>query len=144
MLYIVDMKDKYIKYIDYIVSDIKPPYFINMNQMYRLSEKEYELVLTKVYNQPVTIKGINVYDTNGNLIYREYSSGVWVKRKYDINGNKIYHEDSNGYWVKRKYDTNGNMIYREDSDGYWFKNEYDNQGNLIYREYSSGTIIDNR
>ena len=81
MLYIVDMNKKYIKYIEYVVSDIEAPYFINMKDNYGLSEKECELVLSKIYNQPVTIKGRNVNDTNGNEIYYENSNGYWVKRE---------------------------------------------------------------
>ena len=117
------MNKKYEKYINYIVNDIQPPYFINMKDNYGLSEKEYSLVLSKIYNQQVRIKGKRVYNTNGN---------------------EIYYENSNGYWVKKEYDTNGNMIYSETSDGFWVKKEYDNQGNLIYTETSDGYIEDNR
>ena len=65
-------------------------------------------------------------------------------RLYDSNGNVIYYEYSNGDWSKREYDSKGNLIYREDSDGYWFKSEYDSTGKLIYREYSDGKITDSR
>jgi hypothetical protein len=37
-----------------------------------------------------------IKDKNGNIIYREYSNGYWVKREYDDQGNEIYSEDSNG------------------------------------------------
>jgi hypothetical protein len=37
-----------------------------------------------------------LYDSNGNLIYYENSSGYWWKREYDVNGNQIYFENSNG------------------------------------------------
>ena len=67
------MNKKYIKYIDYIVNDIEKPYFINMNQMYGLKYNEYELVLSKVYEQPVSIKDNYVFDSNGNILYYEYS-----------------------------------------------------------------------
>ena len=90
------MNKKYKKYIDYIVNDIEAPYFINMRDNYGLKQEEYELVLTKVFNQPVRIKGISVYDTNGNVIYSESSDGYWFKREYDANGNNIYYENSNG------------------------------------------------
>ena len=90
------MNKKYIKYINYIVSDIELPY-IKSIEPYGLSEKEYPLVLSKVFNQPVTIKRRYVYDTNGNTIYWENSSGFWEKREYDTNGNLIYREDSDGY-----------------------------------------------
>jgi len=111
------MKKKYQRYIEYIVSDLQPPYFINMKEMYGTSEKEYPLVLSKVFNQPVTIKGISVYNTNGKVIYYEASDGFWYKKEYDTNGNEIYREYNDGDWIKWEYDTNGSIIYREDSDG---------------------------
>jgi uncharacterized membrane protein len=138
------MNKKYERYINYIVNDIEAPYFINMKDNYGLSEKEYELVLSKVYNQPVTIKGRSVYDVQGNIIYRETSNGFWEKSEYDTNGNKIYVERSDGYWEKSEYDTNGNKIYFEDSNGFWVKREYDTNGNEIYYENSYGNIEDNR
>ena len=138
------MNKKYERYINYIVNDIEEPYFINMKDNYGLSEKEYELVLSKVYKQPVTIRGRSVYDVQGNIIYRETSNGFWEKSEYDTNGNKIYVERSDGYWEKSEYDTNGNKIYFEDSNGFWVKREYDNNGNEIYYENSYGNIEDNR
>ena len=90
------MNKKYQKYIDYIVNDIELPYLKSLEQ-YGLKDNEYESVLSKVYNQPVTIKSNRVYNTNGNLIYYEDSNGYWVKQEYDTNGNKIYFEDSDGY-----------------------------------------------
>ena len=120
------MNKRYQRYIDYIVSDIESPYFENMRDMYGLRPDEYELVLSKVYNQSVTIKGNQrVYDVNGNIIYREYSDGSWVKYEYDNNGNNIYREYNNGFWEKREYDANGNIIYSENSDGYIEDNRYE-------------------
>ena len=119
------MNKKYEKYINYIVSDIEAPYFINMRDNYGLSEKEYSLVLSKVFNEPVTIRGNYVYNTNGIVIYRETSDGEWEKNQYNTNGNKIYSEDSDGDWVKWEYDANGNRIYFEDSDGYIEDNRYE-------------------
>jgi len=84
------MNKKYERYIEYIVSDIQPPYFKNMREMYGLSEKEYELVLSKVFNQPVYVLGGNVVNQKGNLIYNENSNGDWGKNEYDANGKKIY------------------------------------------------------
>jgi hypothetical protein len=111
------MNKKYIKYIEYIVSDIESPYLINMRDNYGLKDNEYPLVLSKVFNQPVTIKSNRVYDTNGNILYYEDSNGHWIKRGYDAKGNKIYQENSYGYWIKYEYDINGNIIYFEDSNG---------------------------
>ena len=121
------MNKKYERYIDYIVSDLQPPYFENMRDMYGLKDGEYSLVLSKVYNQPVSIKdrGHYVYDTDGNLIYYENSDGYWVKREYNAQGNQIYYENSNGYWSKSEYDANGNVIYYENSDGEIEDNRYE-------------------
>jgi hypothetical protein len=90
------MNKKYIKYINHIVNDIQAPYFINMRDNYGLRSEEYELVLSKVYDQPVTIKGNWVYDSNGNEIYSEDSDGSWYKYEYDQNNNFIYYENSDG------------------------------------------------
>ena len=111
------MNKKYEKYINYIVNDIEAPYFKNMRDNYGLKQEEYSLVLTKLYDQSVTIKDTLVYDTNGNVTYTENSNGYWSKREYDNNGNEIYFEDSTGYWEKYEYDVNGNEIYYEDSTG---------------------------
>ena len=35
--------------------------------------------LSKLYNQPVSIKGDYVYDEQENNIYYEYSDGFWGK-----------------------------------------------------------------
>ena len=133
------MNKKYQKYIEYIVNDIKPPYFKNMEDSYGLRTNEYPLVLSKLFKGPVSIKGNRVYDSNGNEIYRENSDGYWIKSEYDTNGNKIYQEYSNGSWIKREYDDNDHIIYRENSDGVWYKKEYDDNGNRIYFENSNGT-----
>lgn len=120
------MNKKYERYIDYIVNDIQPPYFINMRDQYGLRPDEYELVLSKVFNQ-------------GKLIFYEDSKGF-----YDNQGNLIYIENSDGDWSKYEYNTQGKLIYYENSDGFWEKREYDDQGNLIYFENSNGYIEDNR
>jgi YD repeat-containing protein len=116
------MNKKYERYINYIVNDIELPYIKYLN-MYGLSDNECELVLSKVYDQPITINSKSIDDHNGN---------------------RIYHETSTGYWYKYEYDTNGNIIYSEDSDGSWYKREYDQYGKLIYYENSYGYIIDKR
>ena len=138
------MNKKYIKYINYIVNDIEAPYFKNMRDQYGLSPNEIELVLSKVYKQPVTIKGDYVYDSNGNVIYREDSNGYWSEREYHTNGNILYYEGGGDSWYKREFDINGNRIYYENSNGYWEKREYNSNGNQIYYETSDGEIIDKR
>jgi hypothetical protein len=111
------MNKKYQKYIEYIVKDIELPYLKYLDQ-YGLKQDEVVMVLSKVYNESVTIKGKSVYDQYGNEIYYETSNGSWYKREYDSNGNQIYYEDIRGYWYKREYDANGNKIYSETSNGY--------------------------
>ena len=110
------MKDKYKKYIEYIANDIQVPYLKSI-EPYGLKQEEMELVLSTIFNQSVTIKGRNVYNTNNNIIYYETSSGFWSKNEYDKNGNNIYYEDSDGHWYKREYDSNGDVIYHEGFDG---------------------------
>jgi hypothetical protein len=39
---------------------------------------------------------LSLYDSNGNIIYCEYSSGLWYKQEFDDNGNCIYFENSYG------------------------------------------------
>jgi hypothetical protein len=114
------MNKRYERYIDYIVSDIEAPYFENMVDNYGLSPNEYPLVFSKLFNQPVTVKGDYVYNEQGNKVYSENSNGSWWKKEYDNQGNEIYYEGSNGngYWWKQEYDSKGNLIYYEDSDGY--------------------------
>ena len=120
------MNKRYERYIDYIVSDIKPPYFENMKEMYGLSPNEYPLVFSKLFNQPVTIKGNYVYNEYDNKIYSEYSDGYWERREFDTNGiNEIYREDSTGYWWKKEYNSNGDILYYEDSDGDIEDNRYE-------------------
>ena len=96
------MNTKYERYIDYIVNNIESPYFKNMRDMYGLSPDEQELVLSKIFKQPVSISGRsdyhnrNVYDKKGRNIYFENTYGGWGKSEYDDQGNLIYFEDSYG------------------------------------------------
>ena len=138
------MDKRYERYINYIVSDIEAPYFINMRDQYGLRPDEYELVLSRVFNQPVTIEGGVVYNNIDNEIYYEDNDGDWIKREYDENDREIYYEGSDGFWYKKEYDKQGNIIYYEGSDGFWYKKEYDTQGNVTYWEDSNGNIMDNR
>ena len=89
------MNKKYERYIEFIANDLQPPYFINMSDTYGLKDSEYELVLSKVFNQPVSVKGNHrVYDVNGNQIYYEDSTGIWHKYEYDSKSNLMYYENS--------------------------------------------------
>ena len=135
------MNKKYERYIDYIVSDIEPQYFKNMRDQYGLRPDEYEMVLSKLFNQPITIKNNSVYDELGNIIYYEnISDGYWEKKEYDAKGKIIYFENSNDYWEKYEYDELGNVTYLENNEDYWEKYEYDELGNKIYSEDSYGNI----
>ena len=64
------MKDKYKKYIDYIASDIELPYLKYLN-MYGLKKEDMDLVLSKLFNEPVIyIKPLRgVYNKNRSIIY---------------------------------------------------------------------------
>ena len=84
----------WIKDVD-IVNHIEIPYFKSMEE-YGLRPDDYEITLSKVFNQPVTIEGRYVYDEPGNKIYLERSEGSWVKWEYDNQGNEIHYEDSYG------------------------------------------------
>jgi hypothetical protein len=85
-----------------------------------------------------------INDKDGNRIYWEDSTGLWIKSEYDANGNRIRYETSHGYWEKSEYDANGNRIRYETSHGYWEKSEYDANSNEIYYKNSAGTVHDNR
>jgi YD repeat-containing protein len=132
-----------VDYYDKIVNILEKPYFRNLETM-GISEDQWEKVLSKLYNQPVSLYTEEVYDSNGKPLYYEDSDGEWEEWKYDDNGREIYNEDSNGFWTKRGYNENGNENYYETSDGYWDKREFDENGYIVYFESSDGTIIDKR
>jgi hypothetical protein len=90
------MNNKYKKYIEYIANDIELPYIKSL-EPYGLSVKEYNLVLSKLYNQPVKFVVNRVYDKDNNVIYAENRNGYWTKSEYDEEGNVIYYEDADGY-----------------------------------------------
>ena len=94
------MNAKYQKYIEYIADDLEIPYFKNMKDNYGLRPDEYKLVLSKVFNQPVTITELRV-----------------EKIVYNNRGIKLYYETSWGYWYKSEYDKQGNLMIYKDSDG---------------------------
>jgi len=137
------MNAKHQKYIEYIAKDIELPYLKSLN-MYGLKQVEMNMVLSKVFNQPITIGGRSVYDNNGNKIYYEVIDGSWERRVYNKNDNKIYSENSDGSWSKYEYDQYDNETYHEASNGFWVKIDYDTNGNETYYENSSGYIEDNR
>jgi hypothetical protein len=80
--------------------------------------------------------------TVAQLLKHDFDKGLLCL--YDSSGNRIYIENSTGYWYKYDYDNNGNCIYTEYSNGYWSKHQYDTNGKEIYFENSHGGIIDKR
>ena len=48
---------------------------------------------------------LNILDSNGNTLYREYIAGFWYKQKYD-NGKEIYYENSTGYIMDKDIENN--------------------------------------
>jgi hypothetical protein len=42
----------------------------------------------------------------------------WRKEEYDSRGNEVYYEDSSGDWFKEEYDNEGKRVYYESSRGY--------------------------
>ena len=126
------------------ISDyLEPPYFKNM-KIKGLPPDEYNSILSKIFNQPVTVMGDSIYGNKGKLIYSEVANGYWEKWEYDANGNQTYFEDELGFWEKWEYDEQRNITYTEDSNGYWSKYGYDELGNEIYYENSDGDMVDNR
>jgi len=118
------MNKKYERYIEFIVSDIKPPYYENMRDIYGLRPDEYEIVLSKVFNEPIKI-------INDDTVVKQ-------------GGFMVYREKDNGFWVKKEYNADNQMTYREYNDGYWERLEYDDYGYQNYYENEEGDIEDNR
>ena len=117
------------KFIDKVVNYLDPPYFKNMESL-GVTDNEYRLVLSKIFNQPVRIYepvriyGRDVHNEKGNVLYWELEDDYWDKWDYDDNGNEIYYENSQGDWIKWEYDDKGNEIYVEDSNGNIRDNRY--------------------
>ena len=128
------MNTKYERYINYIVNDIKPPYFHNMVEMYGASESEFVPIMKKVFKQDVEWEDdakshmggwsdptMNILkDKSGYTIYKEDINGDWEKSEYNECGRETYHEDSTGYWSKAEYDEKCNETYYENSKGYTY------------------------
>ena len=86
------------KFINTIVSRIKPPYFKNLKK-FAADGSEIEIISKMIFGEGITIVyyetdgDYKILDDNGNLIYNENSGGFWIKRKYDEMGNEIDSED---------------------------------------------------
>ena len=99
------MNNKYKKYIEYIVNDIQVPYFKSLEQ-YGLKQEEMDLILSKVFNQPVKFVVNRVFDKDNNELYYERSDGYWIKTTFDDEGNEINFYDSDGYcqhYIDKQY-----------------------------------------
>ena len=81
---------------------------------------------------------LEIYDSRGNGVYYEESTGYWRKSEFDSEGNRVYYEESTGFWHKYEYDSEGREIYFENSNGFWTNRIYDENGNIIYRNNSNG------
>ena len=112
------MNKKYERYINFIVDDLQPPYYENMRDIYGLRPDEYELVLSKVFNEPIKIiNDDTVVKKGGITLYREKVNGFWVKKEYNADNQITYREYYDGYWERWEYDVNGNKIYYENEEG---------------------------
>ena len=143
------MNEKYNRYIDFIVNDLEIPYFKNMRDNYGLSPDEYELVLSKVYNQPVKVDIIGasmyVYDRQRKTLYYENdSNGYWIEKIFNEQGKLTYKKNRSGFWQKYEYNEQGNNTYYEDSEGNWYRKEYNEQGREVYYVDSYGDTSDRR
>ena len=140
------MNKKYQRYIEYIINDIKPPYIYNMREIYGLSEEEYKMVLSKVFNHKVMIHygfngtEISVYNTSADLVYYE-SPRFWEEFNRQKIGGKyrvLFYHNSIGKTEMFEYDSDGNDIYFEDNTGYWERREFDIKCNVISYSDSYG------
>tara|TARA_Y100000389_G_scaffold178413_1_gene191593 strand:+ start:256 stop:612 length:357 start_codon:yes stop_codon:yes gene_type:complete len=112
------MNKKYERYINFVVDDLQPPYYENMRDIYGLRPDEYELVLSKVFNEPIKIiNDDTVVKKGGITLYREKVNGFWVKKEYNADNQITYREYYDGYWERWEYDVNGNKIYYENEEG---------------------------
>lgn len=93
--------------------------------------------MTKAQQLGITKFPYEEYDSNGNIIYSENSTGFWYKVEYDSNGNTTFYEDSTKFWCKSDYDSNRNKIFHENSYGYGFFQYFGKKNNLIQKDYKS-------
>lgn len=115
------MNKKLLKYIDYIVKEIEPPYFKNIVELYDVLEYKNHII-KKIIKEAMVIQRNIVYDIEGRVLYNEnkniYTPDItWERYQYDSQGNRIYYGDSSGFWYKKVFDEEGNEIYFENSAG---------------------------
>lgn len=115
------MNKKLLKYIEYVVKDIEPPYFYNMEFQYGIN-KNKDTILDKIFKQKTNVCGNTVYDTQWNVLYNESNcldtnKISWDKSYYNERNNRIYYEDSDGFWYRKEFDEDGKEIFFENSGG---------------------------
>ena len=142
------MNEKYKRYIQFIADNIDKPYSRNMDA-YGLTDDEKKLVLSKIYDDVISIRitngnnlSLEVLDDYGSRLYYE-TPNVWYNNTFDDQGNTIFQENHTGWWCKNEFNEDGRAIYSENSDGFWVKREF-NGSRMVYCEYSTGDIVDRR
>jgi hypothetical protein len=90
------METKLERYIEFIVENIKPPYFKNIVEQYGLSGDNVLDVIHKLYDEPIKIDHRNIYNSKGKRIYYESSNGSWSKEIYNNKNNVITIEQGDG------------------------------------------------
>ena len=75
-------------YLDKIIQVMKNDYPLIKNlKLYgfydQFSKKELNYVFSGIFEQPVNIRGRNIFNQNLKRIYKEFYSGSWVKFEYD-------------------------------------------------------------
>ena len=87
------------------MNDIELPYLKSL-EPYGLKQEEIDLVLSKIFNQPVKFVVNRVYDKDNNELYYERRDGYWIKNIFDDEGNEINFYDSDGYcrhYIDKQY-----------------------------------------
>lgn len=142
------MNEKYKRYIQFIADNIDKPYSRNMDA-YGLTDDEKKLVLSKIYDDVISIRitngnnlSLEVLDDYGSRLYYE-TPNVWYNNTFDDQCNTIFQENHTGWWCKNEFNEDGRAIYSENSDGFWVKREF-NGSRMVYCEYSTGDIVDRR
>ncbi len=135
-------------YLEKVSRSIDIPYFRMMEDHFNVTDPDDQLeVLKYIYGNDISIL-CSVYDfiynSNGDVLYKEDSFGRWGIWDRDTNGNCTYYENSDGEWEKNEYDEKGNPIFFETEDGYWVIQKYDENGKMVYYENSNGEIEDYR
>ena len=83
---------------------------------------------------------IELYDSNGNQVFRAVSEVKWEITNFDSFDLPVLFKDSSGFWEKYERDIYGRNTYYADSLGYWERWTY--KGNYqVLNENSFGDKI---